>query len=135
MYYNAYALTIIAIIMTIKNKSEPRLRILVGQATALGPGKANLLEAIDDTGSISAAARQMGMSYRRAWNLVSSMNRDFVGTIIEAKPGGKGGGGASVTKLGKEVIQRYRDIEDRALASVENQVSEFGSLLNKKAEN
>ena len=50
--------------MTIKNKSEPRLRILVGQATALGPGKANLLEAIDDTGSISAAARQMGMSYR-----------------------------------------------------------------------
>ena len=64
-----------------------------------------------------------------------SMNRDFVGTIIETKPGGKGGGGASVTELGKEVIQRYRDIEDRALASVENQVSEFGSLLNKKADN
>ena len=121
--------------MTIKNKSEPRLRILVGQATALGPGKANLLEAIDDTGSISAAARQMGMSYRRAWNLVSSMNRDFVETIIETKPGGKGGGGASVTELGKEVIQRYRDIEELALASVENQVSEFGSLLNKHAEN
>ena len=121
--------------MTIKNKSEPRLRVLVGQATALGPGKANLLEAINATGSISAAARQMGMSYRRAWNLVSSMNRDFVGTIIETKPGGKGGGGASVTELGKEVIQRYRDIEELALASVENQVSEFGSLLNKKAEN
>ena len=59
----------------------------------------------------------------------------FVGTIIETKPGGKGGGGASVTELGKEVIQRYRDIEDRALASVENQVSEFGSLLNKKVKN
>ena len=63
------------------------------------------------------------------------MNRDFVGTIIETKHGGKGGVGASVTELGKEVIQRYRDIEDRALASVENQVSEVGSLLNKKVEN
>ena len=74
-------------------RSEPRLRILVGQATALGPGKANLLEAINETGSISAAARQMGMSYRRAWNLVHSMNKDFVGTVIETNSGGKGGGG------------------------------------------
>ena len=121
--------------MNRKNKSEPRLRILVGQATALGPGKANLLEAINETGSISAAARKMGMSYRRAWNLVSSITRDFVGTIIETNPGGKGGGGASVTELGNEVVQRYRKIEDLALASDENQVIEFGSLLNKHAKN
>lgn len=114
---------------------EPRLRILVGQATALGPGKANLLEAIDETGSISAAARQMGMSYRRAWNLVNSMNRDFVGTIIETNSGGRGGGGAAVTKLGKEVIQRYREIERVALASVETQVSEFGLFLKQNGTN
>ena len=113
-------------------KSEPRLRILVGQATALGPGKANLLEAINETGSISAAARQMGMSYRRAWNLVYSMNRDFIGTIIETNSGGKGGGGASVTKLGKEVIQRYREIETLALSSVETEVSEFSLFLNQE---
>ena len=113
-------------------KSEPRLRILVGQATALGPGKANLLEAIDEKGSISGAARQMGMSYRRAWNLVYSMNRDFVGAIVETNSGGKGGGGASVTELGKEVIQRYREIERLALESVETQVSEFGLFLNQE---
>ena len=111
-------------------RSEPRLRILVGQATALGPGKANLLEAINETGSISAAARQMGMSYRRAWNLVHSMNKDFVGTVIETNSGGKGGGGASLTQLGKEVVQRYREIETLALASVETQVSEFSLFLN-----
>ena len=121
--------------MTIKNKSEPRLRILVGQATALGPGKANLLEAINATGSISAAARQMGMSYRRAWNLVYSMNRDFIGLVVETNSGGKGGGGASVTELGKEVVKSYREIEKEALTSVENKVSAFSLYLNHDATN
>ena len=116
--------------MSNEKNFQPRLRILIGQVTALGPGKASLLEAIDATGSISAAARQMGMSYRRAWNLVDSMNSDFVAPVVKTNSGGKGGGGASVTKLGKEIIERYREIEELAIASVEPQVTAFGSYLN-----
>ena len=116
--------------MSKEKNCQPRLRVLIGQVTALGPGKASLLEAIDATGSISAAARQMGMSYRRAWNLVDSMNGDFVKPVVKTNSGGKGGGGASVTKFGKEIIERYREIEELAIASVESQVTAFGSYLN-----
>ncbi|MEK9676999.1 MAG: LysR family transcriptional regulator [Rhodospirillaceae bacterium] len=108
---------------------QPRLRILLGQATALGPGKAELLEAIQETGSISAAARRMGMSYRRAWTLVDNMNTDFVEPVIQTNAGGKGGGGASVTPLGEEVIRRYRIIEEKALDSVADEITEFGFYL------
>ncbi len=112
---------------------QPRLRILLGQATALGPGKAELLEAIQETGSISAAARRMGMSYRRAWTLVDNMNTDFVEPVIETNAGGKGGGGASVTPLGEEVISRYRIIEEKALDSVTDEIAEFGFYLAEHA--
>jgi molybdate transport system regulatory protein len=108
---------------------QPRLRILLGQAIALGPGKAELLEAIQETGSISAAARRMGMSYRRAWTLVNNMNTDFVEPVIQTNAGGKGGGGASVTPLGEEVIRRYRIIEEKALDSVADEITEFGVYL------
>ena len=121
--------------MSREKRIEPRLRILVGEATALGPGKATLLEAINTTGSISAAARKMGMSYRRAWNLVYSMNRDFIGLVVETNSGGKGGGGASVTELGKEVVESYREIEKEALTSVEKKVSAFSLYLNHNAIN
>jgi molybdate transport system regulatory protein len=112
---------------------QPRLRILLGQATALGPGKAELLEAIQETGSISAAARSMGMSYRRAWTLVDNMNTDFVEPVISTNAGGKGGGGASVTPLGEEVIRRYRTIEEKALDSVVDEINEFGVYLAEHA--
>jgi molybdate transport system regulatory protein len=90
--------------------SAPRIRILSGSEIALGPGKADLLRAIDETGSISAAAREMGMSYRRAWLLVHTMNECFRSPLVEAVKGGAEGGGARLTSTGREVLSHYQDI-------------------------
>ena len=90
---------------------EFRLRIFKGDDIAVGPGKVDLLEAIEASGSISGAARSLGMSYRRAWLLVDTMNRCFRAPLVEAEAGGKRGGGARLTRLGAEVIERYRRIE------------------------
>src|SRR6476620_2633006 len=90
--------------------AAPRVRILAGSAIAIGPGKAELLEAIEATGSISAAARRMRMSYRRAWLLVRTMNECFKSPLIEAAKGGTTGGGAHLTATGREVLSRYRAI-------------------------
>lgn len=111
---------------------KPRLRILFGQDIALGPGKATLLDAVARTGSISAAAREMGMSYRRAWLLVDTMNRCFKTPLVEASKGGSGGGGARVTELGLDVLARYRAMELKAAASVAAEMREFTQLLSKK---
>ncbi|KPF72084.1 hypothetical protein IP69_04430 [Bosea sp. AAP35] len=81
----------------------------------LGPGKADLLEAIGRTGSISAAGRAMTMSYRRAWLLVDDLNRMFRQPLVEAQPGGAKGGGARLTALGLEVVAHYRAIEQAIL--------------------
>lgn len=91
------------------------LRVGFGPAGALGPGKVRLLELIADTGSISAAGRVLGMSYRRAWLLVDSVNRCFRRTVVATKLGGRHGGGAELTPFGLEVIRRYRAMEHEAL--------------------
>lgn len=109
--------------------SRPRLRILLGAAIALGPGKADLLEAIGQSGSISAAARAMGMSYRRAWQLVETMNRSFRTPLVEAAPGGRGGGGARVTAAGHEALARYRAMEAKASAAIRDEIAAFEALL------
>ena len=109
------------------------MRVLIGAATALGPGKAGLIEAIDRTGSISAAARLMGMSYRRAWNLVDGMNKDFKKPIVKTNAGGKGGGGAEITPTGLEVLDLYREIESKAMASVESEIKKFSIYLRAKS--
>jgi len=88
-----------------------RLRFSRGDDIAVGPGKVDLLEAIEASGSISGAARSLGMSYRRAWLLVDTMNRCFRAPLVEAEAGGRRGGGARLTRLGAEVIERYRRIE------------------------
>jgi len=92
--------------------SDPnvRVRVLSGSAIAVGPGKADLLEAIDATGSISAAARTMRMSYRRAWLLVHTMNECFEPPLVDAVKGGPAGGGAHLTDAGREVLAHYREI-------------------------
>lgn len=95
----------------------PRLRILFGHAIPLGPGKAELLEHIGETGSISAAARRMKMSYRRAWLLVDTMNQSFRSPLVETATGGKGGGGARLSELGREMLARYRSMEAKAVAA------------------
>jgi molybdate transport system regulatory protein len=83
----------------------------------LGPGKVQLLEAIGETGSISAAGRSMKMSYRRAWLLVDDLNRIFRSPLVEAQPGGAKGGGAHLTALGREIVANYRAIEAKTLAA------------------
>lgn len=91
-----------------------RVRILAGSEIAMGPGKADLLDAIAQTGSISAAARQMRMSYRRAWLLVHTMNECFAEPLVSAAKGGKTGGGASLTTTGAEVLAKYREVSESA---------------------
>ncbi|MFN3545747.1 MAG: winged helix-turn-helix domain-containing protein [Thiobacillus sp.] len=108
------------------------MRILLGAEIAIGPGKADLLDAIGRTGSISAAAREMKMSYRRAWLLVDTMNHCFRSPLVEAAKGGSGGGGARITELGLEVLARYRAMEMKAAASVAAEMRAFTQLLSKK---
>jgi molybdate transport system regulatory protein len=85
----------------------------MGKGLMLGPGKVDLLEAIARKGSISAAAREMDMSYRRAWLLVEAMNQMFARPLVVAAPGGARGGGAQVTEFGLEVAAAYRRIVQR----------------------
>jgi molybdate transport system regulatory protein len=94
-------------------------RLLLGDDIALGPGKVQLLEAIHETGSIAAAGRAMGMSYKRAWHLVDTMNRCFSGPLVEASKGGAHGGGAQLTPLADDVITLYRHLEARARHATE----------------
>jgi len=115
-------------------QSGPRLRILLGTDIALGPGKADLLDALARTGSISAAAREMGMSYRRAWLLVDTMNACFRQPLVETATGGKGGGGARVTEFGLDVLARYRAMEIKAAAVVASEMRDFMRLLAAETE-
>jgi len=85
-----------------------RVRLCKGGEIALGPGKADLLAAIASQGSISAAGRHLGMSYRRAWQLVDVMNRCFREPLVMSAAGGQHGGGAHLTPLGEEVLARYQ---------------------------
>lgn len=111
------------------NRLKPQIRILFRKAIAMGPGKADLLRAIADTGSISAAARQMEMSYRRAWLLVDTMNQSFSTPLVETATGGSHGGGARVTEFGKEVLERYQRMEAKATASVARELEDFAGLM------
>lgn len=95
-----------------------RLRVVLGRDIAIGPGKADLLEGIKATGSIAAAGRRMGMSYKRAWYLTDSMNRCFRAPLVEAAKGGPAGGGARLTPLGEEVLARYRRMQARAETAI-----------------
>ncbi|MDE2089900.1 MAG: LysR family transcriptional regulator [Gammaproteobacteria bacterium] len=99
---------------------------------ALGPGKADLLEGIAATGSISAAARRMGMSYRRGWQLVDTMNRCFKRPLVETSTGGVRGGGARLTDLGEDVLRRYRKMETRVHHMVARESAAFRRLLRRR---
>lgn len=116
-----------------KTAAEPRLRVLMGAAIAMGPGKADLLDAISREGSISRAARSMGMSYRRAWLLVETMNEAFRGPLVDAARGGPGGGGARLTPLGHEALKRYRAMEIKAQKSLSSDMASFRGLLSRDA--
>jgi molybdate transport system regulatory protein len=91
-----------------------KITIVFASGARIGPGKAALLQSIRETGSISAAARGMGMEYKRAWTLLDSMNGAFETPVIDAAPGGARGGGATLTPFGAELLARYRRVESAA---------------------
>ena len=92
-----------------------QLRVVVVPGVRIGAGKAALLEAIKQTGSISAAGRRIGMSYKRAWYLVETMNAHFTaGPLVESSKGGRKGGGATLTALGEDVLDTFREMEELA---------------------
>lgn len=106
-----------------------RLRVLLRDVIAFGPGKAALLQAIERTGSISAAARELQMSYRRAWLLVEDMNRCFRKPLVETATGGAKGGGARITDNGRVVLARYLNMELVACAAVAEDMAYLRSLM------
>ena len=105
------------------------LRVLARGQPALGPGKAQLLALIEATGSISAAAREMGMSYKRAWQLVESMNASFKEPLVMKAVGGKAGGGAAVTEAGRRVLALYQRMESAAAAAIERDLRALEALV------
>lgn len=106
-----------------------KIRIKLCSFAALGPGKADLLAAIGRLGSITAAAKDQGMSYRRAWLLVDEMNRAFQEPVVAASFGGAKGGGANLTATGQAVIDIYRRVEAKAEAAIETELEALERLL------
>ena len=94
------------------------IRIDVSEGVRIGPGKVALLELIAERGSISAGGRAMGMSYRRAWEIVAQLNASFGEAVVEAQPGGRSGGGAQLTPFARDLVKRYRLIEAEAEKAV-----------------
>jgi molybdate transport system regulatory protein len=104
------------------------IRVDLGDGQRLGPGKIRLLKHIEATGSIAAAGRAMEMSYRRAWLLVEELNQMFKAPVIEPQTGGTKGGGARLTLLGREIIERYVRIEKSASAASKSEITAIARL-------
>jgi len=107
------------------------LRLDLGQGLRIGPGKVRLLEEIGRAGSISAAGRALGMSYRRAWELVEALNTGMGRPVAETAAGGAGGGGARLTPLGEAVVETYRAIEAEAAAAAAGRIA---ALVRQRAD-
>ncbi len=106
-----------------------RLRLVLEPDIAIGPGKADILEGIRETGSIAAAGRRMGMSYKRAWLLVETMNRCFREPLVETSRGGRAKGGAVLTAAGHEVLEGYRRMEQLTAAAIADEMAALRRLL------
>jgi molybdate transport system regulatory protein len=105
------------------------LRVLAKGRPVMGPGKAELVTRIGQTGSISAAARAMGMSYRRAWQLVEALNDDYAEPVVTTAVGGTMGGGARVTAFGNRLVDLFRAMEDKASAAIATDLRRFNQQL------
>ena len=105
------------------------IRIDLASGDRIGPGKVALLEAIRSTGSISGAARSLGMSYRRAWLLVDEINDSLLEPAVTAETGGRSGGGAALTAVGEKVISLYRAIEGHARSAASGEFRAIGKLV------
>jgi molybdate transport system regulatory protein len=108
------------------------LRVMGAGSPAIGPGKAALVEQIGKSGSISSAARAMGMSYRRAWQLVEALNESFAEPVVVTAIGGKRGGGAKVTDFGLELVRRFRAMESKASAAIAGDLQQLTRRLKKR---
>ena len=117
--------------MSESDRRALRLRIVLAPGARLGPGKIDLLEAIAESGSIRAAGNRLRMSYRRAWSLVAELNRMFAEPLVTAEAGGRGGGGARLTPLGREIIRRFRRMESMAYAAIAKDFQRVSARLKK----
>lgn len=118
--------------MSVSNSLSPafckvQVRFMLHDEIALGSGKIELLVAINETGSIAAAGRKMGMSYRRAWLLVETMNRCFMSPLVSSNKGGSHGGGAQLTELGQQVLTLYQEL----MAAIQQQTQDQQTALLK----
>jgi molybdate transport system regulatory protein len=111
--------------LSTKSTTKQMFRVYFGPNRAIGPGKIKLLEAIDQSGSISQAGRSLGMSYRRAWLLIDDMNRCFREPVVATQPGGARGGGALLTMFGRKLVRDYRAIEAGASAATQALLKEI----------
>lgn len=114
---------------TARPAARLHIRLVFGAGDMLGPGKAELLERIGRTGSIAAAGREMGMSYRRAWMLVETLNAMFRAPLVESTRGGPRGGGAVLTQNGRQVLALYRAFEAGAAAAGAHELEALRALL------
>jgi len=108
---------------------QPRIRILRGGDIAIGPGKAELLALVGETGSIGEAAKHMDMSYMRAWKLIQTMNYCFKKPLVLTARGGQSGGGAELTETGRRALALYQQMENASLVASEKSWNELRLLL------
>ena len=106
-----------------------RMRISLGELVAVGPGKVALLEALEATGSITAAAKSLDMSYRRAWLLIAELNRALRQPAVSSAVGGQRGGGSQLTATGREVMALYRSIEAEAMKACQADIRKLMKLM------
>jgi len=109
---------------------RPRFRITNGSTIAFGPGKADLLERIAETGSIGAGAARLGMSYMRAWSLIQQMNQCFKQPVIKSARGGHARGGAELTPAGRRILALYRQMENDSLKAIQTDWRTLRKLLH-----
>jgi molybdate transport system regulatory protein len=108
-----------------------RIRLVFSSGGWIGPGKADMLEGIRATGSIAAAGRRLGMSYKRAWSLVETLNVMFEAPLVESTRGGARFGGAQLTDLGKKVLDLYRRLEAKSAKSAAREITALEALLGR----
>ena len=106
-----------------------KLKIQLGKYSFFGPGKIFLLETIIETGSISSAAKKIGMSYRKAWKLIDDLNKLSNKRLVITNTGGKGAGGTKITEEGKSLIKLYRRIEKKAFLGMKNEKKEIERII------
>jgi molybdate transport system regulatory protein len=109
------------------------LRVTLSETAYLGPGRADLLELIGSTGSISAAGKAMGMSYKRAWGLVQALNTGFGIVLVESSRGGATQGGAQLTEAGRTVLGHYRQMQERTRVAIAGDVVALRAMLDMAA--